>query len=104
MKKLYLLITLFSCCFCLPKGFSQIEKANSAFDNLEYYKAIDLYSYYLASHSDLKAQINLAKCYVFTNQYLKAERSLSRLEHHFIYYPKLKRTFAQILLINGKGR
>ncbi len=89
----------------LPLGLAAqraLEKANEAYDRLEYAKAIEWYLKALdEQHQDPEAVTKLAHCYRLTNQYKTARTWYARAVQDPFAAPETKLYFAQMLLIAG---
>src|ERR1022692_3097597 len=100
MTKRFLLV--FPFVFGSLCSFAQLKKANSAFDNFEYYNAIKFYQRVVDKDSNAFALKRLGDCYRLLKDYNKAE---------VIYRAAVKRKdveaiaffyYGQVLKNNGK--
>lgn len=97
MKKI-----LFCCCFLIAPflsfGQRALEKANDAYEHLEYARAIELYLTVLEKGDNAEAAEKLAHCYRLTQQYHNAQKWYARLLEMPFADPENRLYYAQMLL------
>jgi tetratricopeptide (TPR) repeat protein len=79
MKRLYILLIVFTIQFAQAQSQEDLQRANRLFDKTYYSKAIPLYEKISLKNQSNEVIQNLGDCYYFTNQYDKAQVQYSLL-------------------------